>query len=389
MTATKKAGPGSTNGKQSQMVADFIAATTGLAESAAAAPQVVFSGFVATSKETEAQKAAQQSWDRSELLKVRDDDAQVKIYERYQKGSNTNAEGGATKRGLGLGSEGGAALARRGGGMSFVSAGGAPAETAANAGRVATQPMAPVQPMAAPAALPAGWSSATDPHGTVYYVNPHGQTQWEPPPPPPPPAPAALPAGWTAATDPSSGRTYFTNAQTGATQWEPPAPQPPAPPPPPPAPAALPAGWTAATDPSNGRTYFTNAHTGATQWEPPASASLPVPSLVSPPLPAPSLVSPPSVGGTSAWAAAPAPSAAASVRVTGLPTEWTAGDVKEHFGSCGKIISVSDLRGGVGTISFDSEAEAAKAAQDMDGVKLRANKLSVMATAQANRAKPY
>jgi len=106
-------------------------------------------------------------------------------------------------------------------------------------------------------------------------------------------------------------------------------------------------------------------------------------------LPAPSLVSPPSVGGTSAWAAAPAPSAAASVRVTGLPTEWTAGDVKEHFGSCGKIISVSDLRGGVGTISFDSEAEAAKAAQDMDGVKLRANKLSVMATAQANRAKPY
>ena len=81
-------------------------------------------GFVASSAATESEKQAQRSWDRSSLLQVQDNDAQIGIFNAYAQNANTDAEGKSTRRGLGAASE--PASGRRGGmGMTFVSAGGA------------------------------------------------------------------------------------------------------------------------------------------------------------------------------------------------------------------------------------------------------------------------
>ena len=81
-------------------------------------------GFVPSSVVTESEKQAQRSWDRSSLLQVQDNDAQIGIFNAYAQNANTDAEGKNTKRGLGAASQ--PASGRRGGmGMTFVSAGGA------------------------------------------------------------------------------------------------------------------------------------------------------------------------------------------------------------------------------------------------------------------------
>ena len=210
------------------------------------------SGFVATSSATEAEKSAQRDWDRSKLLAVNADDPQSAIYEQISVRSNMSAEGGTTRRGLGCGADSGSTSAhaqyRRG--VSFVSAGGAPAPLFVPKSGVASTP-ASGMPHQAPGdqgslpqgslpqgslpqgSLPQGWVSAQAPTGALYYVNTStGVTQWEPPTALPP-----LPPGWVEGRDPNSGIAYYANPSTGQTQWERPAAQlPPSAPPPPPLP---------------------------------------------------------------------------------------------------------------------------------------------------------
>ena len=57
------------------------------------------SGFVPRSESSEAAKAEQRTWDRSKLLEVQEDDPQALIYQQYAASSNTNAEGGTSRRG--------------------------------------------------------------------------------------------------------------------------------------------------------------------------------------------------------------------------------------------------------------------------------------------------
>jgi len=71
-----------------------------------------------------------------------------------------------------------------------------------------------------------------------------------------------LPEGWAAYQD-EQGRTFYSNAGTGATQWERPEMAPAA--------AALPDGWAAHLD-AEGRTFYHNAATGETSWAAPAAA---------------------------------------------------------------------------------------------------------------------
>ena len=286
MVASRKAGAGSQGDKQSAVVQEFLAQHGGAATSDA--PRVVSSaGFVPRTAETEAAKEASRGWDRSQLLKVDDSDAQVKIYNAYAENSNTSAEGGSSRRGLGS-SEGTSAAPRRGF-LNFVSAGGAPAATpAATATSSGAAPAAPAAPSTSVAA------SASAPPAT---------------------STAPLPPGWTMGTDPSSGWPYYANPSTGQTQWHPPPAQPAAP-----SGAGLPAGWVAAVDPASGHTYYTNPATGQSQW--------------TPPLPPPTFA----CGGAGAVAAAaPMGSADPAVKVRGLPATMSDADVRELFDKCGRI----------------------------------------------------
>ena len=347
------------------------ASVYGQGEKVSSVVQQFASGFVASTPQTDAEKAAAREWDRSAVLAVKDDDAQVQIYNAYSKNSNTSAEGGSTKKGLGCGSEGGGGSTmggfRRGMGMSFVSAGGAPAATPAATG------MAFVAAGGAPAATPAASvarSVASIPQPTTT------------------PTPQ-LPVGWVVATDPASGWPYYTHTPSGTTQWEPPPAPPPAP--------TLPAGWSAVLDPSSGRTYYANPSTGATQWEPPADAPPPLPPPPPPPPPEPSapLPSPvfaPAVAAVGSGAVGADASAwrsgagtEASVRVSGIPPDLADMDLKELFGSCGAVVSVRMDRGAYSAgsqpksavVRFDTPASAELAVKQMNGTRMRSNKLSV------------
>jgi len=305
MGVSRKAGVGSQGERQSKVVEQFAA------------------GFVASSSATDAEKATQRDWDRSQLLAVKDDDAQVQIYNAYAERSNTDGEGKNSRRGLGSGGGGASSSSGFGRGMSFVKAGGAPA------------------PAPAPAAASSAAAAATP----------------------------ALPAGWAAQRDAASGHTYYFNASTGASQWHAPAPQLAAAPPPPP-PAAgtgLPPGWVAGRDPASGAVYYANPSTGATQWEPP-QAPTPAPA----PAPAPA----------AAAAAAAAPWAqGATVRVAGFPSEMADHDLREIFGSHGQIVSCVVERRAYANrhalLRFDQVACAEKAAAEMNGSKLRGSRLTV------------
>ena len=283
MVESRKAAPGSQGNKVSAQVQEFLeeqerkAAGAGAAVPPPPAATVAASGFVPRSQETEREKEEQRTFDRSALLRVDDKDAQVQIYNQYARGANTTSEGVNTKRGLGADSGSGGGPRKKA--MCFVSAGGAPATTAASAaacpGTAAAS--ASAAGAAAAGAPAAGWS---------------------------------LPAGWTVGTDPASGWPYYVNLATGATQWEPPASAPP----------PLPPGWQAVTDPSTGHVYYYNASTGASSWTPPQAAA-------------------PSV------APAPAPPSDAAVRVTGLPAAMSEAEVRELFGTCGRIVRVTLDRG--------------------------------------------
>ena len=115
MGVSRKAGVGSQGERQSKVVEQFAA------------------GFVASSSATDAEKATQRDWDRSQLLAVKDDDAQVQIYNAYAERSNTDGEGKNSRRGLGSGGGGASSSSGFGRGMSFVKAGGAPAPAPAPA----------------------------------------------------------------------------------------------------------------------------------------------------------------------------------------------------------------------------------------------------------------
>ena len=331
----RKAAQGSQGDRQSAMVQQF------LAEAGAAPPppppqQVVGSaGFVPRTAESEAAKEQAKTFNRDQLLKVDDDDTQVKIYNAYAENANTSAEGVNNRRGLGSSSGASAGPPRRGF-MSFVSAGGAPAATPAATGTAATP--AAATPATTPAAGHPLASSASAP----------------------------LPPGWSMGSDPASGYPYYANLATGQTQWHPP---PPEPPPPPPPPAALPAGWVAATDPASGHTYYSNPSTGQSSWTPP----LPPPTFVAPPPRAAAAATPP---------AAPA---GATVKVRGLPASMSDTDVREMFSASGRVTHVALERDAYSsgqqpksaTISFDAPASAQVAIKTMDGTKMRAITLHV------------
>ncbi len=332
-------------------------------------------GFVPSSAATEAEKEAQRTWDRSSLMAVKDDDAQVGIYNAYAHNSNTDGEGKSTRRGLGAGSE--PSSARRGMGMSFVSAGGAPAQTAAAGGM-------------------AGFVAA----GGTPYCSAGAATT-----PQPPRAAATLPPGWVSALDPCSGTPYYSNLQTGASQWAPPS-APAALVPTPPAAPALPPGWQEGRDPASGHMYYYNAASGVTQWErpspavpaPPPAAPEPPPPLPpgdGPPLPAGDGPPPPPAEPNDKWRAGQG--ADASVRVGGVPSDMGDLDLRDLFSRCGTILSVqltgsaysSSTQPRQATIRFDTPASAETAVRQMDGTKLRSNTLKVMLEAQKPRAKPY
>eukprot|EP00967_Tisochrysis_lutea_P132293 scaffold230772_cov40-Tisochrysis_lutea.AAC.1 len=285
------------------------------------------SGFVPRSVETDAQKAAQRDgWDRAQNLAVHEDDMQLHIYNQYFSRSNTNSEGQTSRRGLGSGPSSG-----RGGGlrrpMSFVAAGGAPASLGSAPPSVVSHP---------------DHSSWTAPG-------------------------CALPAGWSSVTDPGSGRSYYVHMASGATQWEPP---------PNPTPSirdALPLGWHAVTDPTSGRTYYANPTTGESSWTIPL-----VPPAVQPPLPQP----PPSSSSSASTIHVTGP----SVRIRGLPGSMSDADVREIFSSCGQVVSVSLERGAYSagadvpkgaTVTFDSLGSAQTAVRQMDGTKMRGSRLDV------------
>ncbi|KAJ1453295.1 hypothetical protein M885DRAFT_588698 [Pelagophyceae sp. CCMP2097] len=90
--------------------------------------------------------------------------------------------------------------------------------------------------------------------------------------PAPRPAPeAALPAGWTTARD-ETGRVYFYNLESRTTQWHAPRAAPIAPPAPPLAPLepeGLAAGWSLVHDEKQRLVYYHHAETGKTQWDKP------------------------------------------------------------------------------------------------------------------------
>ena len=350
MVASRKAACGSQGDKQSDIVAKFASEICGgSASSSAAVPKVVSSaGFVPSTAATQAEKEKQRDWDRSAILKVNEDDTQVQIYQAYAQNANTNAEGVSSRRGLGAGSE--PAGAHCGRGMTFVSAGGAPANTPAGAGGMAFVAAGDgaVAPAAAVAPAPAAAPSA--------------------------PAGSALPPGWVAAADPTSGYTYYCCQATGVTQWHPPAPEPPPS-------AQLPAGWMSALDPSSGRTYYCCQATGVTQWHPPP------PNLAAAP--------PVAAGSAAAVAAAPRPSGA-SVRIRGLPSTMGEAEVRELFSTCGRIVRVYLDRADYsasqapksGVVSFDVLASAEVAVKQMDGTKLRQQTLSV-SLASEHGGRPY
>ena len=140
---SRKAGPNSQNDKVSSQVQQFLEEQEKAQRQQQQQQQqqtVASSGFVARSDETERAKEEARSWDRSQLLRVGDDDAQLKIFDEYSRGANTNAEGMNTRRGLGMGSDEPAAPVGKKKTMCFVSEGGAPSGTAASAAPLSAQP---------------------------------------------------------------------------------------------------------------------------------------------------------------------------------------------------------------------------------------------------------
>jgi hypothetical protein len=161
-----------------------------------------------------------------------------------------------------------------------------------------------------------------------------------------------------------SRRPYYCNPATGETRWDPP----------PVAAPPLPPGWTSAVDPASGCTYYHNSVTGTTQWEPPSA------------LPPPTFALPPHSAGGGAHASQSSSTLShAAVRVHGLPPAMSDSEVRELFGSCGKIVSVVLDRAGYssgsvpkgGVVTFDAKGSADVAVAQMNGTKLRNNRLTV------------
>ncbi|KAL1503955.1 hypothetical protein AB1Y20_010373 [Prymnesium parvum] len=347
------------------------------------------SGFVAASRETEEQKeAARAARAKVSLLAVDDDDAQVQIYNAYSRNSNTSAEGGSSRKGLGCGAEGGGASGaswRARAPMTFVAAGGAPAATpAAGAAAIyAPRPAAPALPPAAAPSLsdtppPASASTSTATPTSTATATATAAT---------PSFSAALPPGWVVLFDAASGWPYYSHAPSGRVQWEAPPPAAYQPPPHPPTPAAhpaLPEGWQAALDPSSGYTYYCNASLGLTQWQPPALA---------PPASAP----PPRAAGSAQWASAS--TAEASVQVHGIPPDLDDVALRELFGSCGQVVSVQLDRGNYSAgshpksavVRFDVPASADLAVKQVHGTRMRSHQLTVkkLTDTAAYSARPY
>ena len=356
---SRKAGS-SDNEKQSAIVQQFALQQSQSQQPAAAAPTVISSsGFVPRSEDTEKAKAEQRNWDRAELLKVDEDDAQVRIYNAYSANANTSAEGVNSRRGLGAASEGAATTTGRGAGgrKMFVAAGGAPAFTPAATG-VGTAATSAASAASASATVGVPSSSSSQAPWPSQQQQHHHQQQHAPP----------LPAGWSMAVDPASGVPYYANTATGVTQWHPPPPDPP----------ALPAGWVMSTDPASFKPYFCNPRTGQTQWTPPAPQA--------PVLPPPTFAAAPAYPAASAaYPQAAPPSAEFAVKVRGLPPSMGDADVREIFGSCGRIVRVFLDRAAYSagsapknaTVAFDASASAELAVKQMNGIKMRSHTLVV------------
>lgn len=312
-------------GSESQSLQERLEALEREKNAPTSSAQTISKGFVPRTEETDREKEkARTSWDRSMLLKVDDNDMQVKIYNDLARGPNNNQDR-PTKFGLGFGSDGpGASTApvTAVGTMRFVASASNASETAAAAGGQAS----------APGASPDGWTGPhLSPDGHQYWHNPGlGVSSWEPP-------------GAQKAKEPSAAPAAAATAATGQQ-----------------------GDWTGPHLAPSGHSYWYNTRTGLSEWATTGGEWTAAAAVV--PLSAPSHAKP-----------------GCTVSVAGIPPDFQDADVRDLFGTYGSVLSLQLDRGSFsagtepkrGLLTFEGSVGAQAAAKALHGKKMRQHTLSV------------
>jgi hypothetical protein len=337
-------------------------------------PAVVASrGFVARSEQTDREKEEAREWDRSALLKVADDDQQVKIYNDLARGPNNGGER-PTRFGLGFGTADGAS----------ADAPSGPVKTIGTMRFVSSASVAPSPAESAPVAeiVETEWTGPhTTPEGNKYWYNSKtGKSEWTPPPgcaaaaeaaaPPPALPDSAADAAVTGPHTTSEGHQYWYNTRTGVSEWiqpsQPPQLQPhyalPAQPPHPQ--YAQPCAQTHYAQQPQYPPYYAQQQQQQQSVLPPTPAAKP----------------------------------GCTLSVSGIPPDFQDADVRELFGAHGAIIFLQLDRGSYsvgtgpkqGVVVFDGSVGAASAVKHLDGKTMRQHTLQVriVGAADARPAAP-